>query len=229
MSFLLNCLKSYPPQRAFDHAIELEHGARPPAQAPYRKAPTELAELRKQLDGLLEAGLIQSSKAPYGSPVLFQRKQDGSMRMCVDYRALNKVTIKNKYSIPNVMDLFDKLTKAKFYTKIDLRSGYWQDKHLVAFESLKLKDVELRDRQCSKDVFQNATEVVPETGSLAGALRKFDFEWLHCPGKHNDVANALSRKLVEEYVADQIWESSKMDASYLKLIEQIKSDLIQKY
>ncbi|KAL0388131.1 UNVERIFIED_CONTAM: RNA-directed DNA polymerase [Sesamum radiatum] len=89
-------------------------------------APAELAELRKQLDGLLEAGLVQPSKAPYGSPVLFQRKQDGSMRMCVDYRALNKVTIKNKYPIPNAIDLFDKLTKAKYYTKIDLRSGYWQ-------------------------------------------------------------------------------------------------------
>ncbi|KAL0290536.1 UNVERIFIED_CONTAM: RNA-directed DNA polymerase [Sesamum calycinum] len=126
MSFLLNCLKSYPPQRGFDHATELEHGARPPAQAPYRMAPAELAELRKQLDWLLEARLIQSSKAPYRSPVLFQRKQDGSMKMCLDYRALNKVTIKNKYSIPNVMDLFDKLTKAKFYTKIDLRSRYWQ-------------------------------------------------------------------------------------------------------
>ncbi|KAK4391962.1 Transposon Ty3-G Gag-Pol polyprotein [Sesamum angolense] len=86
--------KKLPPRRAIDHAIELEPGARPPAQAPYRMAPAELAELRKQLDGLLEAGLVQPSKAPYGSPVLFQRKQDGSMRMCVDYRALNKVTIK---------------------------------------------------------------------------------------------------------------------------------------
>ncbi|KAL0349635.1 UNVERIFIED_CONTAM: Transposon Ty3-G Gag-Pol polyprotein [Sesamum radiatum] len=90
MFFLLNCLKSYPPQRVFDHATELEHGARPPAQALYRMAPAELVELRKQLDWLLEARLIQSSKAPYGSPVLFQRKQNGSMKMCVDYRALNK-------------------------------------------------------------------------------------------------------------------------------------------
>ncbi|KAL0364744.1 UNVERIFIED_CONTAM: Retrovirus-related Pol polyprotein from transposon.6 [Sesamum angustifolium] len=119
-------VKAVTPRRAIDHAIELEPGARPPAQAPYRMAPAELAELRKQLDGLLEAGLVQPSKAPYGSPVLFQRKQDGSMRMCVDYRALNKVTIKNKYPIPNAIDLFDKLTKAKYYTKIDLRSGYWQ-------------------------------------------------------------------------------------------------------
>ncbi|KAL0421315.1 UNVERIFIED_CONTAM: Transposon Tf2-11 polyprotein [Sesamum latifolium] len=115
-----------PPCRAIDHAIELEPRARPPVQAPYRMGPAELTELRKQLDGLLEAGLIQPSKESYGSPVLFQRKQDDSMRMCMDYRALNKVTIKNKYPIPNAMDLFDKLTKARYYTKIDLRLGYWQ-------------------------------------------------------------------------------------------------------
>ncbi|KAL0362018.1 UNVERIFIED_CONTAM: RNA-directed DNA polymerase [Sesamum calycinum] len=96
------------------------------AEACYRMCLAKLAELRKQLDGLLEAGLIQPSKAPYSSPILFQRKQDGSMRMCMDYRALSKVTIKNKYHIPNAIDLFDKLTKANYYTKIDLRSGYWQ-------------------------------------------------------------------------------------------------------
>ncbi|KAK4397636.1 RNA-directed DNA polymerase [Sesamum angolense] len=96
------------------------------AEACCRMCPMKFAELRKQLDGLLEAGLIQPSNAPFGSPILFQRKQDGSMRMCMNYRALNKVTIKNKYHIPNAIDLFDKLTKANYYTKIDLRSGYWQ-------------------------------------------------------------------------------------------------------
>ena len=82
--------------------------------------------MRRQLDELLEAGLVQPSKASYGSLVLFQKKADGSLRMCVDYRALNMVTIKNKYPIPNALDLFDKLTRARYYTKIDLRSGYWQ-------------------------------------------------------------------------------------------------------
>lgn len=118
--------KKLPPRRAVDHKIELEPGARPPAQAPYRMAPKELAELRKQLDDLLDAGLIQPSKAPYGAPVLFQRKQDGSLRMCVDYRALNKVTVKNKYPIPNAADLFDRLSRASYFTKLYLRSGYWQ-------------------------------------------------------------------------------------------------------
>ncbi|KAL0354964.1 UNVERIFIED_CONTAM: RNA-directed DNA polymerase [Sesamum radiatum] len=118
--------KKLPLCRAIDHAIELEAGAWLPAQTPYRMCPAELVELRKQLDGLLEAGLIQPSKALYGSSILFQRKHNGSMRMCMDYRASNKVTIKNKYPIPNAIDLFDKMTKTKYYTKINLRSGYWQ-------------------------------------------------------------------------------------------------------
>ena len=118
--------KRLPPRREVDHVIELESGARPPAMAPYRMAPPELEELRKQLKELLEAGFIRPSKAPFGAPVLFQRKYDGSLRMCIDYRALNKVTIKNKYPIPLVADLFDRLGKARYFSKLDLRSGYWQ-------------------------------------------------------------------------------------------------------
>ncbi|KAL0358223.1 UNVERIFIED_CONTAM: Transposon Ty3-G Gag-Pol polyprotein [Sesamum calycinum] len=144
--------KKLPPRRAINHAIELEPDARPPAQAPYRMAPAELAELRKQLDGLWEAGLVQPSKASYGSPVLFQRKQDGSMRMCVDYRSLNKVTIKNKYPIPNAIDLFDKLTKAKYYTKIDLRSGYWR--FIMGYSKIvnPLKDLLRKDQKWERTV-----------------------------------------------------------------------------
>lgn len=89
-------------------------------------SPNELAELRRQLDELLESGLIQPSKAPYGAPALFQRKADGSLRFCVDYRALNKITVKNKYPVPNTYDLFDRLVKGRYFTKIDLRAGYWQ-------------------------------------------------------------------------------------------------------
>ena len=85
---------------------------------------TELLELRKQLKELLDACLIQSSRAPYGTPVLFQKKHDGYLRMCVDYKALNKVTIKNKYPIPLVVELFDRLSKVSYFTKLDLRLGY---------------------------------------------------------------------------------------------------------
>ncbi|KAL9259868.1 Transposon Ty3-I Gag-Pol polyprotein-like protein [Drosera capensis] len=118
--------KKLPPRREVDHVIELEPGTRPPAKEPYRMAPTELEKLRKQLKDLLDAGFIQPSKAPYGAPVLFQRKKDGSLRLCIDYRALNKVTIKNKYPIPLIADLFDQLGWARYFTKLDLRSGYYQ-------------------------------------------------------------------------------------------------------
>ena len=100
--------------------------SKPLSKAPYRMSPTELAEMRKWLTELLDAGYIQPSKAPYGAPILFQKKQDGSLRMCVDYRALNKVTVKYKYPVPLIQDLFDKLTKAVYFTKLDLGSGYWQ-------------------------------------------------------------------------------------------------------
>ncbi|XP_027768491.1 uncharacterized protein LOC114074698 [Solanum pennellii] len=118
--------KNLPPRRDIDHKIKLLSGTVAPAQAPYRMAPKELAELRKQLNELLDARLVQPSKAPYGDSVLFQKKQDGTMRMCVDYRALNKEIVKNKYPVPLVQDLMDKLSKACWFTKLDLRAGYWQ-------------------------------------------------------------------------------------------------------
>ena len=108
--------KNLPPRRAIDHRIELLPGSSPTSRPPYIMSPLELAELRKQLNELLEAGYVQPSKAPYGAPVLFQKKQDGSLRMCVDYRALNKVTIKNKYPVPLVQDLLDRLCKATWFT-----------------------------------------------------------------------------------------------------------------
>ncbi|XP_021773341.1 uncharacterized protein LOC110737294 [Chenopodium quinoa] len=118
--------KVLPPRRTVDHEIELVPGAKPPARSPYRMAPPELAELRKQLEDLLEAAFICPSKAPYGAPVLFQKKQDGSLRLCIDYRALNKVTVRNHYPIPLVADLFDQLGDAVYFTKLDLKSGYHQ-------------------------------------------------------------------------------------------------------
>ncbi|XP_015941749.1 uncharacterized protein LOC107467224 [Arachis duranensis] len=118
--------KQLPPRRKVDHKIELETGAKLPASTPYRMAPPELEELKKQLKDLLDVGFIRPSKAPYGAPVLFQKKHDGSLRLCIDYRALNKVTIKNKYPIPLIADLFDQLGRAKWFSKLYLRSGYHQ-------------------------------------------------------------------------------------------------------
>ena len=103
--------KRLPPIREVDHTIELESGAKPLAFGPYRMAPPELEELRKHLKELLDAGYIRPSKSPYGAPVLFQKKHDGSLRLCIDYWALNKITIKNKYPIPRIDTYLTNLEK----------------------------------------------------------------------------------------------------------------------
>nr|CAD1821357.1 unnamed protein product [Ananas comosus var. bracteatus] len=123
---LVDFLDVLPPRREVNHDIELEPGAKPPAKAPYRMAPLKLEELQKQLKELHDTGFIRPSKASYGAPILFQQKSDGSLRLFIDYRALNKLMVKNKYPIPLVADLFDQLEKAKYFTKLDLCSGYYQ-------------------------------------------------------------------------------------------------------
>ena len=91
-------------------------------------APAELNELKTQLQELLDKGFIRPSNSPWGAPVLFVRKKDGTHRLCIDYRQLNKITMKNKYPLPRIDDLFDQLKGARAFSKIDLRSGYYQMK-----------------------------------------------------------------------------------------------------
>ncbi|KAL0302203.1 UNVERIFIED_CONTAM: RNA-directed DNA polymerase [Sesamum angustifolium] len=328
--------KKLPPRRAIDHAIELEPGARPSTQAPYHMAPAELAELRKRLDGLLEARLVQPSKAPYGSPVLFQRKQDGPMRMCVDYRSLNKIDLRSEYwqvrvargddpktmcvtrygsfeflvmlfgltnapaTFCNLMnDVFGPAVHHRILENCKPLEGFAeersevgvdfclrrciqvdasdqalggmlvQEKYPVAFESRKLKDAEVPYNIHEKEMtamihcleawrhYLLGTKFTIVTDNVANTyfktqrklfqkqahwqefLGEFDFEWVYRPGKHNNVVDVVSRKLVEEYVAaltvvesdflDQNRESSKTDAGYLKLVEQVQSGLVRKY
>jgi hypothetical protein len=92
----------------------------------YRNSPLELEEIKRQLTELLEKGLIRPSKSPFGAPVLLVKKKDGSLRMCVHYRALNKITIKNGYPLPLIDELLDQLHGAKYFSKLDLRAGYHQ-------------------------------------------------------------------------------------------------------
>ncbi|KAD4584296.1 hypothetical protein E3N88_21897 [Mikania micrantha] len=119
-------LPGIPSDRDVEFRIDLISGAKPIAKAPYRLAPSELQELMTQLQDLLDKGFIRPSISPWGAPVLFVKKKDGSLRMCIDYRELNKVTVKNKYPLPRIDDLFDQLQGASWFSKIDLRSGYHQ-------------------------------------------------------------------------------------------------------
>ncbi|GJS24230.1 putative reverse transcriptase domain-containing protein [Tanacetum coccineum] len=106
--------------------IDLIPGVAPVARAPYRLAPSEMKELSDQLKELSDKGFIRLSSSPWGAPVLFVKKKDGSFRMCIDYQELNKLTVKNHYPLPRIDDLFDQLQGSSVYSKIDLRSGYHQ-------------------------------------------------------------------------------------------------------
>ncbi|GJZ15964.1 putative reverse transcriptase domain-containing protein [Tanacetum coccineum] len=112
--------------RPVEFQIDLIPGAAPVARAPYRLAPSEMKELSEQLQELSDKGFIRPSSSPWGAPVLFVKKKDGSFRMCIDYRELNKLTVKNRYPLPRIDDLFDQLQGSSIYSKIDLRSGYHQ-------------------------------------------------------------------------------------------------------
>ncbi|KAD6796253.1 hypothetical protein E3N88_07149 [Mikania micrantha] len=119
-------LPGLPPVRPVEFRIDLIPGATPVAKSPYRLAPSEKQELSNQLQELLDKGFIRPSYSPWGAPVLFVKKKDESFRMCIDYRELNKLTIKNRYPLPRIDDLFDQLQGAQYFSKIDLRSGYHQ-------------------------------------------------------------------------------------------------------
>ncbi|KAH0773846.1 hypothetical protein KY290_010983 [Solanum tuberosum] len=121
-----NELPGIPPEQEIDFAIDMLPGTQLISIPPYRMASAELKELKDQLKDLLDKGFIRPSASPWGAPVLFVRKKDGSLKMCIDYRQLNKATIKNKYPLPRIDDLFDQLQGAKCFSKIDLRSGYHQ-------------------------------------------------------------------------------------------------------
>lgn len=121
-----NLPNKLPPRRTLDHAIDLIPGAIPPSRPIYRLSQIEMDELKTQLADLLQKGFIRPSVSPFGAPVLFVHKKEGTLRLCVDYRALNKLTIKNRYPLPRIEDLMDRLAGSKWFSKIDLYSGYHQ-------------------------------------------------------------------------------------------------------
>ena len=129
-------LPGLPPRREIEFAIDVVPGATPASITPYRMAPLELKELKLQLQELLEKGFIRPSVSPWGAPVLFVKKKDCTLRLCIDYRQLNNLTVKNKYLLPIIDDLFDQLKGTSIFLKIDLRSGYHQ---------LKIKDADVHE------------------------------------------------------------------------------------
>ena len=119
-------LPGMPPDRDIEFLIELLPGTGPISKRPYQMPAKDLEEIKTQINELLEKGYIRPSSSPWGAPVLLVENKDGSLRMVVDYHALNEVTIKNKYPLPMINDLFEQLQAAKVFSKIDLRSGYHQ-------------------------------------------------------------------------------------------------------
>ena len=126
LDVFLEDLPGIPTNREIDFQIELAPGTEPISKAPYRMAPLELKELKVQMEELVSKGFFRPSTSLWGAPVLFVKKKDGSLRLCIDYRELNKVTIRNQYPLPRIDDLFDQLQGAKVFSKIDLRSSYHQ-------------------------------------------------------------------------------------------------------
>jgi hypothetical protein len=133
--------KELPPSRECDHSIPLKQGAEPPRVRPYKVPHKQKAEMEQQIKELLENSVIPKSNSPYASPAILVRKKDGTWRLCNDYRKLNSLTIKDKFPILVIEDLLDELNGARYFTKLDLRSGYHQikmrqeDVHKTAFRT----------------------------------------------------------------------------------------------
>ncbi|XP_047149801.1 uncharacterized protein LOC124821902, partial [Vigna umbellata] len=144
-----------PTPREVEFTIDLVSTAGPISIAPYRMSPAELAELKKQIEDLMDKKFIRPSASPWGAPVLLVKKKDGSSRLCIDYRQLNKLIIKNKYPLPRIDDLLDQLHGATVFSKIDLRSGYHQIRvkegpYLDKFVAVFIDDILIYSKSCDE-------------------------------------------------------------------------------
>ncbi|GKC81789.1 putative reverse transcriptase domain-containing protein [Tanacetum coccineum] len=203
-------LPGLPPIQQVEFQIDLVPGAAPVARAPYRLAPSKMEELSTQLQELSDKGFIRPSSSPWGAPILFVKKKDGSFRMCIDYHELNKLTIKNRYPLPRIDDLFDQLQGSSVYSKIDLRSGYHQlrvcDKDIpkTAFRTryghyefqvmpFSTKCIVFTDHKSLQHILDQK-ELNMRQRRWLELLSDYDCELRYHPGKVNVVADALSQK-----------------------------------
>ncbi|XP_072093102.1 transposon Tf2-1 polyprotein isoform X3 [Arachis hypogaea] len=201
-------INEFPPNREVEFAIELVPGSGPISITPYRMSPLEMAELKAQLEDLLGKHFIRPSVSPWGAPVLLVKKNDGSMRLCVDYRQLNKITVKNKYPLPRIDDLMDQLQGAGVFSKIDLRSGYHQ--------------IRVRDEDIPKTAFRT------RYGHYEYTVMSFGLT--NAPAVFMDYMNRIFRPYLDKFVIvfiDDILVYSKTEeehTDHLRTVLQILRD-----
>ncbi|KAL0543603.1 hypothetical protein IC582_018703 [Cucumis melo] len=199
-------LPGLPPHREVEFAIELEPGTVPISRAPNIMAPAELKELKVQLQEFLDKGFIRPSVSPWGAPVLFVKKKDGSMRLCIDYRELNKVTVKNRYPLPRIDDLFDQLQGATVFSKIDLRSGYHQ--------------LRIKDEDVPKTAFRS------RYGHYEFIVMSFGLT--NAPAVFMDLMNRVFREFLDTFVIvfiDDILIYSKTEAEHEEHLRMVLQTL----
>nr|GEZ15690.1 retrotransposon protein, putative, Ty3-gypsy subclass [Tanacetum cinerariifolium] len=206
-------LPGIPPARQVEFQIDLVPGAAPVAWEPYRLAPSEMKELSKQLQELSDKGFIRPNSSPWGASVLFVKKKDRSFCMCIDYRELDKLTVKNRYPLPRIDDLFDQLLGSSVYSKIDLRSGYHQlriqEKNYTTHDlelgavvfALKMWRHYLYETRCTIFTDHKSLQRILDQKKLnirqrswLKLLRDYDCNIRYHSRKANVVADALSRK-----------------------------------
>ncbi|GJX00959.1 putative reverse transcriptase domain-containing protein [Tanacetum coccineum] len=204
-----------PPMRQVEFQIDLVLGVAPVARAPYRLAPSKLQELSTQLQELSNKGFIRPSSSPWGAPVLFVKNKDGSFRMCIDYRELNKLTVKNRYPLLRIDDLFDHLQGSSVYSKIDLRYGYHQ---------LRVRDEDIPNTAFRTRYGHYEFQVIP-------------FGLTNAPAVFMDLMNRVCKPYLDKFVIvfiDDILiysKSKEEHAEHLKLILELlkKEELYAKF
>jgi hypothetical protein len=199
-------LPGIPPDREIEFTIDLLPNTAPISKALYIMAPLELKELKDQLQELLDKGFIHPSVSPWGAPVLFVKKKDGSMRLCIDYQELNKVTIKNRYPLPRIDDLFNQLQGSQVFSKIDLHSGY----HQLKVQEKDVQKMAFRTRYGHYEFL-----VMP-------------FGLTNAPAAFMDMMNRIFRELVDRCVVvfiDDILIYSKSQEEHEEHLQTVKSVL----
>ena len=189
-----------PPERNVYHTIPLKNNDPPPPRKSYRLSKPEIAELNTQVAYLLQKGYIQPSSSPYGHPVLFVKKKNGNLRMCIDYRSLNQQTVKNRYPLPRIDDLFDQLQGAKVFSSIDLQSAYYQ--------------VRLKPEDVPKTAFTTPLGLYE--------FRVLCFGLTNAPGTFQNIMNDVLKDVIGKFVIvylDDIVVFSKNQADHYKHLQ----------